>query len=607
MVGKNQDIPEMNLNNIKQYDLDKKNQINEKANEAQKNLDKRGKEINKLKNSIIKKYPFIQSIGILPSQSIKLLLEEEIGDNIPQQEMEKLLKKIHFYVIVPEEKLKEIPAIKTEIIKLIEKEKQNIWVHVKTPVDVWETGLNSKFEILSAIGMSFPLFDSSGILKGLRVAQVHKSLVLQKFEQYVVSYVLGGSLVRGDTIKTSDVDSFIIINDTDVKRMPRLELKERLRGIIHQFISEAYAIAGVKENILNVQVYLLTDFWESVKDAQPIMFTFIRDGVPIYDRGTFMPWKALLKMGKLKPSPEAIDMFMSMGDKTVKRAKRALLDILVHDIYWGVLTPAQALLMLYGLPPPTTKEAPKKFREIFVEKEKMLEAKYANILEKVVKSYKEYEHEKLKEVKGIEIDKMIKDTEDYLNRLKELGKQIEKAAEKKTIEEISKNAFDLLKAITGKKSQAAIISDFEEMVKSGKFTSQHLKMLNNIIAAKDESKKGKSNLHKIDKVRKGSTTLINDLIEYSQRKDLIPLEKGRMMIKYKDNDQEKVAEIMITEEGIFLFKGKEIKKITDGVEISNMGEVSKALEKQKGKKNVSVDSERFELLKEELGDFEIIL
>ena len=41
-----------------------------------------------------------------------------------------------------------------------------------------------------------------------------------------------------------------------------------------------------KENILNVQVYLLTEFWEKVKDAEPVIFTFIRDGVPLYDRGT---------------------------------------------------------------------------------------------------------------------------------------------------------------------------------------------------------------------------------------------------------------------------------------------------------------------------------
>ena len=216
--------------------------------------------------------------------------------------------------------MKEIPKIKKAIIRTIEKIKQKIWVQVKTPADIWEICFDSKFELMNAIAMSFPLHDK-GILGALRVAEIHKSLVLQKFEKYVVSYVIGGSLVRGDAIKTSDVDVFVIINDTDVKRMPQIELKERLRSIIYQYVAEAGAMAGVK-NKLEPQIYLLTDFWEAVKDAHPVMFTFIRDGVPIYDRGTFMPWKALLKMGKLKPSPEAIDMFMSMGDNTAKRAER---------------------------------------------------------------------------------------------------------------------------------------------------------------------------------------------------------------------------------------------------------------------------------------------
>ena len=335
-------------------------------NEMQKEMEKTKKEMEKLKSVFLKKFPFIQAIGVLPPQSIKIFIQEE---EVPKETE----KHMHIYVIIPEDKFKEAPKIKKEIVSETEKIKQKIWVHVKTPVDVFEICLDSKFEMASAIAMSFPLFDR-GFLGALRVAEIHKSLVLQKFERYVVSYVVAGSLVRGEAVKTSDVDVFIVINDTDVKRMPRVELKERLRSIIFQYINEAGALAGVK-NKLSPQIYLLTEFWESVKDAQPVIFTFIRDGIPLYDRGTFMPWKALLKMGKLKPSPEAIDMFMSMGDKTVKRAKLALLDILVHDVYWGVITPSQALLMLYGLPPPTPKQTVKEMEKIFLEKEKMLEKK----------------------------------------------------------------------------------------------------------------------------------------------------------------------------------------------------------------------------------------
>ena len=313
-----QDIPEMNLD--KKYS-NKKPVVQENSEENKKEMEKTKKELEKLKSFIVKKYSYTKSISILPPASIKLFIEEE---EVPKETE----KHIHLYMIIPEDKIKQIPKMKEEIIKQIGKEK--IWVQIKSPVDVWENCLDSKFELTGAIAMSFPLYDK-GLLGALRVAEIHKSLVLQKFEKYVVSYVIGGSLVRGEAIKTSDVDVFVIINDTDVKRMPRLELKERLRGIIYQYVAEASALAGVK-NKLEPQIYLLTDFWESVKDAHPVIFTFIRDGIPIYDRGTFMPWKALLKMGKLKPSPEAIDMFMSLGDKTIKRAKTALLEIVIQDI-----------------------------------------------------------------------------------------------------------------------------------------------------------------------------------------------------------------------------------------------------------------------------------
>jgi len=592
---KTQEIPGMELD--KKYS-NKNPVIPEGAEQAKKEMEKIKKELEKLKAFILKKYPFTKSISILPPQAIKFFIDEE---EVPKETE----KNVHLYMIVPEEKLKEIPKIKQEIVSQIEKTKQKVWIQIKTPVDIWEICFDSKFELIGAIAMSLPLHDK-GILQGLRVAEIHKSLVLQKFEKYVVSYVIGGSFVRGDTVKTSDVDVFVIINDTDVKRMPRLELIERLRGIIYKYIEEASALAGVKPNVLNVQIYLLTDFWQSVKDAHPVIFTFIRDGVPLYDRGTFMPWKALLKMGKLKPSPEAIDMFMSMGDNTVKRAKRAMLDILLQDIYWSVITPSQALLMLYGLPPPNTKETFKEMKRIFVDKEKMLETKYIKILEEItIKYYKGYEHEKVKEVSGKELDRILQNVEDYLKRLKELRSQIEKKSQEKTVEQIYKDVFELLKAITGENSQLAILDSFEKkFIKKGKFTQQHLRFFKEIIDAKKESKKGKLSAHKADEARKNAATLISDLIEYSQRCDLIMLEKGRMRIKYGEN---KTAELLHANGQTFLIDGNVIKKITNKIEESNMNEVSEAVEHQKKKQVVDINSQIFGLLKKELGDFELVL
>ncbi len=502
------EIPEMEIDN--KY-APKKSGI-EDMGKAQKEAEKTKKEIEKLKSFIVKKFSYVEAISVLPPQAIPLFIEEE---EVPKETE----KQIHLNLIIPEEKIKDAGKIKTEVVKEIERLKQKIWLHIRTAADVWEICLDSKFELMSAIAMSFPLYDK-GILGALRVAEIHKSLVVQKFDRYVVSYVLGGSLVRGDATKDSDVDVFVIINDTDVKRMPRLELKERLRSMIYQYVSEASALAGVK-NKLEPQIYLLTDFWESVKDAHPVMFTFIRDGVPIYDKGTFMPWKALLKMGKLKPSPEAIDLFMSMGDKVVPGSKRTLLSDIFVNIFWGVTTPAQAMLMLNGCPPPNAKkELVRDFKREFYDT-KMIEKKYIGFLDKVVNTWRDYEHEKIKEISGKEIDKFLKDTEDYLKRLKELRTQIEKKTNEETIERIYKDVFELLKEVTGKKSQVEIIDTFEKtFVKKGKFAPQALRILRDVVSARTQFKKGKLDAHRVDNARKNADILINDLVEYNQRCEL---------------------------------------------------------------------------------------
>ena len=598
-----QEIPGMDLDF--KYSA-KKPILPEGTEKLQREMEKTKKEFDKIKAFVVKKYPFVQAIGIIAPQAVKLFIEDEIGEGVAPEELEKLQKKNHIYIIVPEEKFKEISRIKKEMIVEIDKIKKDVWIYLKTPIDIWEACLDSKFELVSSIGMSYPLYDK-GMLEALRVAVIHKALVLQKFDKYVVSYVIAGSMVRGDAVKESDVDSFIIINDTDVKKMPRLELKERLRSMIFQYISEATALAGSKKNILNVQVYLLTDFWESVKDAHPVIFTFIRDGVPLYDKGTFLPWKALLRMGRLKPSPEAIDMFMSMGDKSVKRAKQALLDILIHDIYWSITTPSQALLMLYGLAPPTPKQTASDMKKIFVDKEKMLEKRYITILENIIQAYKDFEHEKLKEIKGADLDKMLQDTEDYLKRLQELRKQIEKRAQEKTIEQIHKDIFNLLEAISGKKTQTEAVSAFEALVKQGKLTQNHLKILREVITAKAEFKRGKLDSRKVDEARKNASILINELIDYSQRSDLISMERGRMRLRYQKDGKNAVAELLHCNGASFLFIDGKIKKITATISDSDTKEVSEFIEQRKLSKSLEINPRVFELVRKQLGDFEIII
>src|SRR5690606_11376492 len=116
-----------------------------------------------------------------------------------------------------------------------------------------------------------------------------------------------------------------------------------------------------------------------------VIFTFVRDGIPLYDRGVFMPWKHLLMMGRIKPSPEAIDMMMNTGEQMLQRIDLKLKEIGLEDFFWATITCSQASLMLYGLPPPVPSETVQLLREIFVKKEKLFDDKHVKNLEKILR------------------------------------------------------------------------------------------------------------------------------------------------------------------------------------------------------------------------------
>ena len=230
--------------------------------------------------------------------------------------------------------------------------------------------------------------------------------------------------------------------------------------------------------------------------------------------------------------------------------------------------------------------------------------KYLNFLDRGINIWRDYEHEKIKEISGAEIDKLLNETEDYLKRLKELRVQIDKKAQGKTVESIYSDTINLLTSMYGKKSPAQLVEDFEKnLVKKGKMTQQHMRILRNIISVKADFKKGKLNAHKVDDARKEAAVLINDLIEFSQRCDLVSLEKGRMKLKFKDS----YGDLLISGGKTFLIKDNKVFNITSKLEDSNMNEISEAVENQKNKKDVEFSPKVLEVLKKELGDFEILL
>ena len=565
--------------------------------EMMEELEKLKKKLDGLKKDLVKKYKFTRAITIMPAAASGMIVEDE---QIPKEIAES--KPWYVMMIIPEDQYKNIPKIKAEVVKMAKDCGENVWMLIKTDVDLWYAAMDSKFDVLDSVGASFPLYDN-GFLGSLRVANIHKTLVLRKFEKYVASYVVFGSLVRGTADKTSDVDTFVIIDDTDIKQMPRLQLLEKLRGIIYDYIREASALAGVK-NILNVQVSLLTDFWQRVKDAEPVAFTMLRDGVPMYDRGTFIPWKLLLQMGKIKPSQEAIDQYMKNGEQTKEMVKRRLMDSLV-DVYWGVVTPTQAMMMLSGEAPAVPKELISEVKKVLVQREKVMTAKDLKTLEKLVGLYKGYEHGTVKEISGKEIDELLVLWEAYQKELKKMRAVLEQRMQDKTADEVYDQVFGLLENVLGVKGQSSLVKAFgEQMVKVGKVQPRFGRILEELVKMKGKMKRGKVSARESDKVKKDASELLNALTEYAQRKELLE-KRGVFAVRYDGG--KKVAEVVAAGSDVFVVVEGAVKAVKNGKLVASSEEVvRKALEK-KGGGEVKIGAEVFGLLEKELGSFEVSL
>lgn len=482
------------------------------------------KTIGKYKDAVLSKFDkYIMGIALLPQNKEK---KDELNT----------------FVLVDDSDTKRMSKyeLKDKISLILEEEAKKIDDNIKPQIwllsDLWQNLYDGKYEVLKDIAMS-TFFHDTGMMAALKIGEVHKEMVLKKFEKYIVSYVLVGSLVQGRATKDSDIDVFIVIDDTDVKKMTRAELKDKLRSIIISMGFEAGELTGIK-NKLNIQTYILTDFWEYMKEANPIIFTFLRDGIPFYDRGIFMPWKQLLKMGRIKPSKEAIDMFMSTGEQMLSRMKYKIRDIGLEDCFWATTTPSQAALMLYGLPPPTPKETSSLLRQIFVKKEKILEEKYVKMFENILKIRKDIEHGTKKDITGTEVDKLIKDSEDYLARLKKLFDQINDGKEKENLlhlsDGISHVARDVLRSegINSVKD-AEMINVFQKLlVDSGKMPKTVVRDLKKVIDAPKIFTKEKLDKSEIHKVGNLGHQLMRQLTEHIQRTRTKELEKVRIRIKY---------------------------------------------------------------------------
>jgi len=333
--------------------------------------------------------------------------------------------------------------------------------------------------------------------------------------------------------------------------MPRLQVKDQLTKLIWQMSNEIATMTGVQ---IHIQVYLLTDFWDALKDAHPVIFTFLRDGLPFYDRGIYTSWKELLKLGKIKPSQEAIDMHMNVGTQLVEVAKKSFSDLITNNIYWAVLNPSQAILMLKGYNPTTPKETIQMFEDVLLKKEKIITKRDLNILSDIVKMYKGIEHDKNMIVKGSDVDKMLVDTEYYLEKIKKIFDEITKTKTTESFMILYSDLINELKKIENLNSNndEKLLNEFStKFIKTSKVPGFIINSIKSIKKAKKDYDLKKISITEINKVVKEIKVFLTEL-KTLQNDELKVLTNNLKKLNFLDENSN-VYELFNYEEKTYIF------------------------------------------------------
>src|SRR2546422_3247080 len=123
--------------------------------------------------------------------------------------------------------------------------------------------------------------------------------VLKKYGKYVKAIVMMGSVAREEFRPTSDIDVFVVIDDTSLKVTPEFHDKfdDDLERIVEKIPDSQVTVKGPdgkeeKIPLLSIQPsYTLSEFTDYARVGHPIIYNFIKEGIPVYDSGFFGPWK----------------------------------------------------------------------------------------------------------------------------------------------------------------------------------------------------------------------------------------------------------------------------------------------------------------------------
>ncbi|PIN80758.1 hypothetical protein COV11_03340 [Candidatus Woesearchaeota archaeon CG10_big_fil_rev_8_21_14_0_10_30_7] len=236
--------------------------------------------------------------------------------------------------------------------------------------------------------------------------------LVNELKDFLKAAVLFGSSARQEkTVHEKDIDVLLIVDN--LTAMMTDEVVEAYRVITERTASKV-------SKRLHITTMKLTNYWDYVRNGDPIIVNMLRDGYSLYDTGIFEPAQRLLFEGRIKPTKESIWAYYTRSPNTLQSADWHVMQA-VLDLYWAVIDSAHAAVMTYGEVPPAPEEMGETIKRVLVKKgiTKMYYAKEMNFFYELSKKIT---HRQIQRIVGKDYDAYRTRAVDFIKVMQKIVK-----------------------------------------------------------------------------------------------------------------------------------------------------------------------------------------
>mgnify|MGYP000639048982 CR=1 FL=1 len=247
-------------------------------------------------------------------------------------------------------------------------------------------------------------------------AEEFSDKLVDKLGEKVKTVAVWGSVPKGEHGVDSDIDTLVILDDTKLQKDVPDDARKKIRSKVTKLAKET-------DERITIQYFpFLTEFWDSLRNGEPLAIEAVRNGQAVYDVGIFMPAKRLLERGKISGTQESVKKRLKLAAAGYKKAEKNLRSSIPHKLEQVMANAGQGPIMLVGKQPPAKEKVPEVLEEMFVEKD-LLEEEYVENAQKLY-DFGDKGEKNSEEVTGQEVEEHLEMADDFVRRMHKLVSQL---------------------------------------------------------------------------------------------------------------------------------------------------------------------------------------